>query len=291
MGAGSSEVLLPWANQTVQALQFRFDGLEVEAVPVGTAGDRQATDGLAAVSEGQATQETDAALLAGAIDFSVHRAQDLPVEIADGLCVAAFCKREDPREVFVPRDGLFSWSGFGSGKVAVSSLRRGFQIKWARPGVEPVPLAGAVSARLSRLKEGFCDALVLSGADWVSLDLPPDGVEAIPVEDLVPAPGQGALVLQTRLDRKDVREVLRGLDDPICRLELEFERALLRSLGPDHAPVLGVLARSTEEGVGLSVFHCRPDGSKPMRLRRYCAGLAERDGFIAELVDFIRRSG
>ncbi|MBI5623351.1 MAG: hypothetical protein HY924_06195 [Elusimicrobia bacterium] len=293
VGSSSVEALLPWVRQVIQSLQIRYEDLNVEIAPIVTTGERQAAEspeGLASGPDDLLTREVDAALLNGTIDFAIHRAQDLPAVLAEGLCIAAYCKREDPRDIFVARSGI-PWAGFGAGKVAVSTLRRHLQIKRARPGVEPVPLRGAVTSRLGRLEGGFCDALVLAGADWAGLGLPPQRAEFIPVEDVVPGPGQGALALVSRLDRKDVREMLRAFDDPLCRLEVEFERALLRALGPDHAWVLGALARSGEDGIGMSVFHARPDGSRPLRLRRFCAGPAEREGFIRELAESIGRDG
>ncbi|MFA6317325.1 MAG: hydroxymethylbilane synthase [Elusimicrobiota bacterium] len=292
LGSSSVEALLPWVRQVIQGLQIRYEGLEIEIAPIQTSGEREAAEQPEVLGSGKddlLTREVDAALLAGTIDFAVHRGQDLPVRLPEGLCIAAYLKREDPREVFVPRSGI-PWAGFGSGRLAVSSLRRGLQIRRARPSVELLCLRGSVSSRLGRLEQGYCDAMVLAGANWTGLGLPPQRAESVPVEDMVPAPGQGSLVLVTRLERKDIREMLRVFDDPATRIEVEFERALLRELGPEHAVTLAVLARSTEDGVSLSVFHSLPDGSRPLRLRRTCREGEGRASFIGEIVEAIQRS-
>ncbi|MBI4677836.1 MAG: hydroxymethylbilane synthase [Elusimicrobia bacterium] len=292
MGLGTYGSLSARGRLLAQEFRFRCDGWEIEVVPIQTNGERlcaEAPGELPAGPDDLFTREIDEALLAGRIDFAMHRAEDVPACIPEGLAIGAFVKREDPREVFVHRDGGV-WAGFGSGRLAVSSLRRKFQVAKARPGVTAVPLAGELSVRLSRMGEGLCDALVASSPDLASVARPGRPAEFLPLEDVVPAPGQGALALAARLDNQEVRRILRAVDDPLCRLEVEFERALLKALGPGSAAVLGALARSSEDGVSMTVFHCLPDGSKGLRLRRFCKDSENRDAFIAEIADQVRRS-
>ena len=137
-------------------------------------------------------------MLEGRIDLAVHSFKDLPTVLPDGIIVAAVGEREDPRDALVGR-GPLHWVDLPQfGVVATSSLRRRAQLLAAFPGLEMVELRGNVGTRLAKLAAGEVDAAVLAAAGLQRLGLEPANASPLPIELMVPAPGQGCLALQCR---------------------------------------------------------------------------------------------
>ncbi|MCW3064662.1 MAG: porphobilinogen deaminase [Solirubrobacterales bacterium] len=222
-----------------------------ELVVVTTAGDR----GEDAGDKSRWVAELEAALLAHDIDFAVHSAKDVPAVLPDGLGVAAAPAREDPRDALC---GAASLADLPTGaRVGTSSPRRSAQLRAVREDLEVVALRGNVDTRLRKLADGECDAIVLALAGLKRLGRED---EATGVLDWLPAAGQGALLLEGRL--ADTRAT--ALNDPVSRVALEAERALVRTLGATcHTPL------ATQASVGSGEVFLRawlglPDGSSWM---------------------------
>lgn len=294
MGTRGSALALAQSGQIAQELKRRHPGLEVETVVIKTAGDRFALEAPAGAKppagggKGLFVKEIEEALLRGEIDFAVHSAKDLPVDTPSGLELAAYPLREEPWDVFIARPGL-SWKALGARhRVATSSLRRRVQILAAKPEVEIIPMRGNVDTRLRKLESGVCDGLILALAGLRRLGRAGIAHEVLPPETIMPSPGQGALVLEARADRKDVLEVLTALDHGPTRLEVEFERSFMSVMGGDCSTPLGALARATGTSVRLSVFWSAPDGSSPVRLSETCPDPSRREEFTESLADRIQ---
>ena len=212
-------------------------------------------------------KEIEDALLDGRIDFAVHSAKDLPADIPEGLVLGAVPAREDPRDAFIPAPRTASFAALKKGGlIATGSLRRRIQLALARPDLLFAPIRGNVDTRLGRLDREEFDGMVLAVAGLRRLGLSSRRHEPLPEDLVVPAPGQGALAVEVRADRADVLELLRGLDDPQSRLELEAERAFLAAVGGGCLTPLGCLARVEGAGIKISAFWSEADGSKPRRL-------------------------
>lgn len=236
-------------------------GSSYELVTVATAGDR----GVSVGDKSRWVSALERALLDGEIDVAVHSAKDVPAEIADGLSVVAIPERSDPRDAIC---GAASVGGLPEGaRVGTSSLRRAAQIRSLRDDVEVVEVRGNVDTRLRKLAEGECDALVLAVAGLARLGRL-DAVGGV-LDELVPAAGQGALVVEARSGAVSVDGLVDGLVDAEATACVLAERELTRSLGASCNTPVGAWARVVD-GAGeleLTAWVGRVDGSTWIRDR------------------------
>ena len=165
IGTRGSQLALRQAEEVATGLRRAWPHLEVDLVPIRTSGDRLATAHLAEVGgKGLFVQEIDEALREGQVDLAVHSLKDLPAERPKGLVLAAFPRREDPRDVLVAATATRLGSLPRGARVGTSSLRRSVQLLARRPDVAAVPIRGNVDTRLRKLRQGEYDALVLAAA-------------------------------------------------------------------------------------------------------------------------------
>jgi len=197
------------------------------------------------------------ALQDGEVDVAVHSAKDLPAHDPDDVVVAAVPERADPFDVLLTRGGDLE----DGQVVGTSSIRRKAQLLRSRPTISVRDIRGNVDTRLAKLDAGEVDALVLAAAGLTRLGLLPPHATPLPLDEMVPAPGQGALAVQARADDDRTRQVVRQLDHPRSRLAYEAERALVLRLGGDCSLPLGAYAEQREGGVRLLAVVVRPDGS------------------------------
>jgi len=246
LGTRGSRLALVQCEQVAAAL--RSHGARVEIVVIRTSGDRLAQVALADFG-GKAlfVKEIEEALLAGQVDVGVHSLKDMPATLPTGLVLAAFPTREDPADVLLTR-GPGGWDGLPRGaRVGTSSLRRRALVLARRPDLVPEPIRGNVETRIEKLAAGACDATILAAAGLRRLSLAPPHRTALPVDEFVPAVGQGILAIEAREADREMLELLRRLDDTRSRSEAVAERSFLERLGADcHTPVAG---------------HARHDGS------------------------------
>jgi hydroxymethylbilane synthase len=230
IGTRGSTLALVQAHEIAAAL--RSAGAEVEIVSMKTEGDRRAAARLADIGgKGLFVREIEEALLDGQVDVAVHSLKDLPAELPDGLVLAAFPPREDPRDVLVTsrRAGL---ADLPEGAVlGTSSLRRRAMILAARPDLTVVPMRGNVDTRLAKLAAGECDGVVLAAAGLRRLGVSPPHASLLDGETFVPAVGQGILAVEIRADDARTRALVARGDDPDTRACAQAERAYLRRLG------------------------------------------------------------
>ena len=231
IGTRGSGLALAQAAAVADAL--RGHGAGAEIVTIRTEGDRRAEARLADIGgKGLFVREIEAALLAGEIDIAVHSLKDLPAELPDGLMLAAYPRREDPRDVLVTREAWEGLAGLPAGaRLGTSSLRRQALALAVRPDLAVIPLRGNVDTRLRKLDEAQCDATVLAAAGLARLGIHPPHAYPLELEQFVPAVGQGILAVEARELDTDVLEVLGRLDDEATRACALAERAYLRRLG------------------------------------------------------------
>jgi hydroxymethylbilane synthase len=204
------------------------------------------------------------ALLAGEADVGVHSAKDLPGEMALGLEIAAVPVRERSAD---------AWIGTGASlreaperaRVGTASLRRRAQLLATRPDLRVEELHGNVDTRLRKLAEGDLDAIVLAAAGLRRLGRARDIRFELPLTEMVPAPGQGALALQIREGDEEAARALAAIADDAALRELTAERAAVAPLGASCATPVGVHARLDGESLRLSAFVGLPDGSEWVR--------------------------
>jgi hydroxymethylbilane synthase len=228
-------------------------GGEHELIEVVTSGDR----GEAFSDKERWVRELDAALLDGSVDCAVHSAKDVPAQLPEGIVIAAVPRRADPRDALC---GAATLADLAEGaRVGTSSLRRTAQVRALRADLAVVDLRGNVDTRLRKLADGDYDAIVLAAAGLERLGR---GDAGTPLDDLVPAAGQGCLAVTTRAGEE---ERVAAIDDPSSARALAAKRALVRALEADcHTPV-GAHARAAGDRLTLRAFVGAADGSAWVR--------------------------
>jgi hydroxymethylbilane synthase len=206
------------------------------------------------------------ALLNDEAEIGVHSAKDLPAEMPDGLTIAAVPAREDPADVWIGAGGSLDEVPNGA-RVGTASLRRRAQLLAARPDLRVSELHGNVDTRLRKLNEGELDAIVLAAAGLRRLGREGEASFSIPAERMTPAAGQGALVLQTRVDDEATIDKASALGDETALRELTAERAVVALLEATCATPIGVHARIAAGRLEIEAFVGLPDGSEWIRDR------------------------
>ena len=250
LGSRPSALARAQADIIRVALNDACPNLEVELVTVATSGDRsQATDQPGPDwGTGVFVKELESALLREEIDLAVHSLKDVPPVLTEGLTLAAIPVREDPRDVLISSDGRGLEDLQPGARVGTSSARRAAFLRAARPDLQFVPIRGNVGTRLRKLGEGQYDAIVLARAGLRRLDLDTAYVLIEP-QVLPPAPGQGALAIETRAGERDLMEIVEPLHDPATGAAVRAERRLMVNLeGGCRLPV-GALATPRADGV------------------------------------------
>ncbi|HTI35808.1 MAG TPA: hydroxymethylbilane synthase [Miltoncostaea sp.] len=241
--------------QTAQvAAALEVAGHTTEALEVVTTGDRWSASGTdPAPDRGLFVKELEEALLDERAHLAVHSAKDLPADLPDGLGVVAVPAREDARDVLVGVPGGIDHLPEGA-RVGTGSPRRAAQLLDARPDAVVVPVRGNVGTRLEKLARGEYDALVLAAAGLRRLGLEPPGTSPLPVDLSTPAPGQGLLAVEARLDGEAAAAAAAALDDPVAHACLDAERALLDGLGGGCMRPVGAYCEPTHDGLRLVAF-------------------------------------
>ncbi len=283
IGTRGSALALAQAEETRRRLMAAH-GLPAEAfeiVPISTSGDRIQDRPLAeAGGKGLFTKEIEEALLAGRIDLAVHSSKDMPTQLPEGLELAAFLPREDPRDVFIGRNGAGLAALRPGATVGSSSLRRQALVRRLRPDVTVATFRGNVQTRLRKLEEGMVDGTLLALAGLRRLGLEHVASEIMPLDAFPPAPGQGAIGIETRIG--DSR--MAGLLAPIAHAEtaaaLACERSFLATLdGSCRTPIAGH-ARIEDGQLAFHGLIITPDGTRAHEIRR--AGLPAEAAAIGQ---------
>ncbi|HET8593629.1 MAG TPA: hydroxymethylbilane synthase [Intrasporangium sp.] len=271
---GTRRSALATTQSTWVADRLRAAGHDVELVEITTQGDVSGALLTAIGGTGVFAAEIRKALLEGRIDVAVHSLKDLPTAPEPGLVIAAVPEREDPRDVLVARDGLTLGELPAGSVVGTGSPRRVAQLASLGLGLRLRPIRGNVGTRLGLVESGEVDAVVLARAGLARLGLLDLVTEALDPIQVLPAPGQGALAVECREDRDDVREAVAVLEDADTRARVLAERSLLAALEAGCTAPIGALAEVVEgdDGLELSLrgFAGSEDGS--IELRRSLVG-------------------
>ena len=265
-----ASALARWqANAVARAIHERHPAAAAELVELTTPGDEQPDAPLERMEGiGWFTSTLERALLEGRIDVAVHSYKDLPVESVAGLLVAATLPRGPVDDVLAARGGARLATLPAGARVGTSSLRRLAQLRRLRRDLVYAPLRGNVPTRLERITRGELDAVVLARAGLERLGLMGQVTEVFPIARLIPAPGQGALAIQTRADDREVTQLVAALDDGPTHAAVRAERAVLRALRGGCSVPVGVAARLVGTGfrIRAGVFALETDEQLVVRL-------------------------
>lgn len=281
--------LARWQTHWVmEALQKLHPGLVCEEQVITTQGDRVLDKPLPEIGgKGLFTQDLEHELLSGSVQCAVHSLKDLPVDDTPGLTVGCIPVRGEVRDALVSVRELTLESLPKGAVVGTSSLRRSAQLLAARPDLQMRSLRGNVDTRVRKAFEGQYDAIVLAGAGLARLGLDGHIRQWLPIDVMLPAPGQGALAVQCRTGDAETLRLLAALDDAATRKSVTAERSFLAGLGGGCAvPVAAhatAEARISLQGLVASVdgkrlLRVQGDGDDAAELGRGLAGEAVRQG-------------
>lgn len=260
LGTRRSKLAMAQSGQIADQVA-RLTGREVELVEITTYGDTS-REALAQIGgTGVFVNALRDALLAGEIDFAVHSLKDLPTAEPEGLVLAATPVREDPRDVLVARSGL-TFAQLAAlpdrvARVGTGSPRRMAQLNaWARAlgrRIETVPIRGNIDTRVGYVASGELDAVVLAAAGLNRIGRGDAVTEFLDADDVLPAPGQGALAVECAVGSTALAARLAELDDPVTRAAVTAERSLLAALEAGCSAPVGALAEPLATGDDESV--------------------------------------
>lgn len=270
VGTRGSELALTQTSLVSDWLIGMFPGTEVETVRIRTTGDIRSSDPISSMAgRGVFVDAIEQALLASEIDFAVHSAKDLPPMNAAGLVVAAYPKREDPRDVLLTRDAHTLRTLREGAVVGTSSRRRNCQIRAIRPDLRIVDLRGNVDTRIRKLDDGVYDAIVLAAAGLIRLSLSGRISEWLSPDDVLPAPCQGALAIQVRADDSELIDAFSEYNHLPTVTAMKVERSFLATLGTGCAAPVAAYALADESEVRFEAM-VQQESGRIVRERTTC---------------------
>ncbi|MGE5642911.1 MAG: hydroxymethylbilane synthase [Byssovorax cruenta] len=262
--------LARWQTQwVIHALKNIHPNLECEEKIITTQGDKILDKPLPEIGgKGLFTQELESELLSGAVHCAVHSLKDLPVENPAGLTVGCIPLRAEVRDALISKNNYTVDTLPAGASVGTSSLRRAAQILARRPDVRTESLRGNVDTRLRKALDGQYDAIILAGAGLTRLRLDNHVTEWLALDLMLPAPGQGALAVQCRLDDRGTLDLLAPLEDQATRKAVTAERAFLSGLGGGCSVPVAAYAKVEGKTILLTGLVISEDGKKAIHVKR-----------------------
>lgn len=261
-----SPLALIQTNLIKQALLFHYPDLIIEVIGFTTSGDKNLSVPLTEIGgKGLFTKELEQALLSHEADIAVHSVKDLTVVLPEGLILAAVTEREDARDVLSTHKACDLRSLPHGASVGSSSLRRQCQLLAARPDLHIKPLRGNIQTRLSKLKHGEYDALVLASAGLKRLNLSDQITYYFSLAEILPAIGQGALGIQCRQEDIAIQRLLSPLNHPPTYHAILAERAFNSYLNGGCRSPIAAFATFNQGHVSIEGLVGSPDGKTIIR--------------------------
>ncbi|MCA9470786.1 MAG: hydroxymethylbilane synthase [Nitrospirales bacterium] len=291
IGTRGSRLALWQAEWVKEQLQQIAPDISIKLQRIQTSGDKILDVPLAKIGgKGLFVKEIEEALINGEIDLAVHSMKDVPSILPDGLEIVCVPKREDPRDAWIGRDGLSLETLPKGATVGTSSLRRQAQLLHRREDLAIHMLRGNLDTRLTKLKQGQYDAIVLAAAGLRRLGWSQEISEYLSTEVSLPAIGQGALGLEGRSDDHFLKDMIRQMEDHATRVTVNAERAFLTRLeGGCQVPIAGH-AVIHEGQILLEGLIASTDGKRYFR-ETIRGALDEAETLGAELAERLLDSG
>lgn len=252
--------LARWQAERVAEL-LRGLGQRVELVEISTVGDREVGCAISDfATDTPFVEDIEAALMSGAIDLAVHSLKDMAIGGPAGLCVAAVLARGSVTESLVSREGRRLAELRAGAVIGTSSPRRAAQVRRLRPDLVVRPIRGAVEDRVRQVRAGKFDAAILATAGLERLGLEQEACEEFSMEEILPAPGQGAIAIQTRTDDEELREIIGALNDAATRRAVTAELEFLRPFERDREQLAAAYCRTEGNSLELRYRVSTADG-------------------------------
>ena len=290
VGTRGSPLAMWQAKYVASLIESKHPDIQVELVKIKTTGDKILDAPLARIGDkGLFTKEIEEALLDGRVDLAVHSMKDLPTELPKGLKLGAVMEREDPRDVFVSRDGrLLDQLGKGA-KIGTSSLRRQAFLLNAYPDLEIVSIRGNVDTRLRKVESENLAGIMLASAGIRRMGFEDRVTAYMEPEVMIPAIGQGALGIENRVDDPTVEPIVSELNHTETEACVLIERAFLRRMGGGCQVPLAAYAQVDNDSMTVYTAVVHPDGA-PMMRERY-SGAKQEASLGVNLADTLLSRG
>jgi len=259
-------ILARWQAEFVRKQLFQLTGVEAEIIIIKTSGDKMQQQPLTQIGgKGIFIKELEEALLEEAVDLAVHSVKDIPTETPGRLHFPAVCRRDDVRDCLVSHTGTLLANLKQGARVGTGSLRRQAQLRHYRPDLDLRELRGNVDTRLRKVESGEYDAIILSKAGLDRLGWSQKITEPISTDISLPAVGQGAIAIQSRVSDREADEFLSKLNDMETRTAIIAERALLSALQGGCQVPIGASARMERSELVMEAVVCSVDGAQYVR--------------------------
>jgi len=251
-------------SELVAALITERTGCPVEIVGVTTLGDVSRAQLTQIGGTGVFVSALREALLSGEVDLAVHSLKDLPAGAAPGITLAAVPPRDDPRDALVARDGAKLADLPPGARIGTGSPRRAAQLLAIRGDLQTVPIRGNAGTRLRQVTDGELDGVVLAAAGLARIGQQNAISQVFEPDEMLPAPGQGALAVECRDDDPELAGLLAAVNDEASMAAAVAERSLLEALAAGcSAPVGGYAAGTGQLLMRAAVLS--PDGTRALR--------------------------
>ena len=287
----SSPLALWQARYVAARLEAETPDCRCELVPLTTKGDRWLEGRLSSLGgKGLFVKELEAALLEDRADLAVHSLKDVPMELPPGLALPCFLSRHAPGDALV---GASSLEALPQGAVVgTASQRRSMLLRHRRPDLQTKLLRGNIQTRMAKLDAGDYDAIVLAVSGLERMEHAERIGQRLPVEWMIPAPGQGTLAIEIRADDAALAARLEALNDPEAARVSAAERALSRALGGSCAlPLAGYCVATAGGGLTMRAALGYPDGREVVEAAASQAAGAEPEALGMRLADSLRAQG
>ena len=261
-------MLARWQAEFIRKQLFQVAGVDAEIVIIKTSGDKLQQSALSKIGgKGIFIKELEEALLEESVDLAVHSVKDIPTETPGRLFFPAVCRRDDVRDCLISNTGTPLANLKKGARVGTGSLRRQAQLLHHRPDLDIRELRGNVDTRLRKVESGEYDAIVLSKAGLDRLGWSQRITEPLSTDISLPAVGQGAIAIESRVKDEEAGVVLGRLDDLETRTAIIAERALLAALHGGCQVPLGAWARIERGELVMEAVVCSVDGVQYVRHR------------------------
>jgi hydroxymethylbilane synthase len=264
LGSRRSPMAIAQSRQVADLLAERT-GQQVEIVGVTTLGDVSRAQLTQIGGTGVFVSALREALLSGEVDLAVHSLKDLPSGPAPGIVLAAVPPREDPRDALIARDGAKLADLAAGARIGTGSPRRAAQLLGLRSDVRCVPIRGNAGTRLAKVADGELDAVVLAAAGLARIGRLNVVTQVFEPDEMLPAPGQGALAVECRDGDPELAALLKAVTDEASVAAVTAERSLLEALEAGCSAPIGAYAAATQEQLRMRAAVLSADGARVLR--------------------------
>lgn len=261
IGTRGSKLALYQAHKVKDSLTAALPGLEVAISVIKTKGDKILDVALSKIGDkGLFTKELEVALAEKKIDIAVHSLKDLPTVLPEGLKLGAVLHRGEFRDALVSENGLKINDLNSSHTIATSSLRRQAALLKAVPDINIIDIRGNVETRIKKMKDGYCDGMIMAAAGLQRLGLDEYISEIIEPEIITPAVSQGIIAVEMRTIDPNTDKILSNINHPLTWIAARAERAFLASLEGGCQVPIGAYSKIENNTITLTGFVASVDG-------------------------------